>query len=87
MAKKTNRRKQEIKEGESKAERFIRVVSPRVNKAVKAIKVVGYCSGSTYEWSPAQIKQIFDVLRSAVDSVAGRFESKPQADATFAFED
>ena len=85
MEKKTPRKRQAISKDETKAERFVRVVTPRVGKAVKSIRVIGYCAGSAYEVSPAQVKQIIEVLSAALDSLADRFSSKPDAQETFEF--
>lgn len=87
MAKKVNRRKATIPENESKADRFVRVVTPRVVKAVKAIKVVGYCANASYEYSPKQVKQIIDRLTAAVQSVEGMLTDNKSVDEIFGFAD
>lgn len=87
MAKRSARRSQTISKEESKSDRFVRVVTPRVGKAVKAIKVIGYCAGSTYEYTPVQVKQITDVLLTAVSALEGRFEKTAEAKPEFAFKD
>ena len=65
MAKKRNRKSQDIPENETADKRFDRVVSPRVNKAVKAIEVIGFCAGSTYESTPDKVGQILNALNDA----------------------
>lgn len=85
MPKKTTRRKAEIPKDETKAARFVRVVTPRVIKAVKTISVVGYCAGSAYEYTPQQITQIVDVLLEAVERVNNQFEGKAKSEGTFEF--
>lgn len=73
MAKKKARRRQEISKDETKADRFVRVVTPRIMKAVKAIKQIGNCAGASYESTPEQIRQIDDALTTAIDLVRGKF--------------
>lgn len=85
MAKKKSRRRADIPVDEGKADRFIRVVTPRVVKAVKAIEVIGFCAGSTYEYTPSQIKQITDVLQASVDSLKAKFAGKAGGEASFSF--
>lgn len=74
-----------IPKDETKAERFYRVVIPRIGKAVKAIRVIGYCSGPTYEYSPAQVEQIMSALTKATIDLQAKFQAKPSADAAFDF--
>lgn len=87
MPKKMTRRKADIPKEESKAERFVRVVTPRVVKAIKSISVVGYCAGSTYEYTPQQVKQIVDVLLDAVEGVNNKFAAKTEPEGVFEFKD
>lgn len=85
MAKKKARRTQNIPENESNAARFVRVVSPRVAKAVKAINQIGLCAGKMYEYTPEQVKQITGALAGAILDVEGKFKKTPQAEAGFTF--
>ena len=85
MAKNRNRRTQTIPENETAAARFIRVVTPRVNKAVKAIDVIGFCTGSSYEHTPAQVKQIHDNLAAALERLGKRFLGKADSGGGFEF--
>lgn len=85
MAKKKTRKTQTIPTDESKADRFTRVVSPRVSKAVKAIGVIGFCAGSTYEFTPEQVVQINNVLEKAIMALRAKFESKPTETTSFEF--
>ena len=87
MPNKKTRRKVNIPKDETKAARFVRVVTPRVVKAVKSIGVVGYCSGSTYEYTPRQVKQIVEVLLDAIEGVNSKFEAKTEPEGVFEFKD
>ena len=83
MAKKRARRKVDIPDNETDAAKFIRVVQPRVGKAVKAIGLVGYCTGSGYEYTPAQAKQIIAVLTKAIVNIEKQFAGSAGRDDSF----
>lgn len=85
MAKKTNRRKAAIPANETKADRFKRVVSPRIMKAVKAIRTIGFCSGGSYEFTPKQISQISDRLINELKDMEAKFVSKGEGETGFEF--
>ena len=85
MAKTSTRRGQQIPKEESKSARFVRVVTPRVNKAVKAISVIGFCAGSSYESKPAQVQQLCKLLRSTVDDLEHKFSGKAESGGSFKF--
>lgn len=87
MAKKKTRRKQTIPENETAAARFIRVVTPRVNKAVKAIEVIGFCAGAEYEYTSGQVKQIHDSLADAMEKIGKRFLGHAEGSGGFTFKD
>jgi len=79
MAKATGRNRPE----ESKSDRFKRVVTPRVNKALKAISLVGNQSGAAYEYTPKEIITIVTALTAAVRAVQDQFNAQGKADAGF----
>lgn len=54
-------------QGETKAQRFRRVVEPRVGKALKAIRLVGNVKGSAYACDDSQIARIEGTLQEAVN--------------------
>ena len=87
MSKKVEKSKKVIPKDESKQARFIRVVSPRVNKAVKAISVLGFCAGSTYEYTPDQATQIIETLLQAVTALDNKFMSKANKQDSFSFKE
>ena len=86
MAKKTVKRKQEIPIDETKQQRFTRVVVPRVNKAVKAIGVIGFCCGSTYEHTPEQTQQILKVLDAAFQSLSKKLSGQADSGGSFSLD-
>ena len=85
MAKRSTSSKKPIPTAETKQERFIRVVSPRVNKVVKSINVLGYCAGSSYEYTAEQATQIINLLHDTVNSLQSKFERKRDKQADFKF--
>lgn len=85
MAEKKKRRRQNIPKDEDKSQRFVRVVSPRVDKAVKAIKQIALCAGKTYEYTPQQANQIKGTLMKELTILSSAFEKKAQADTGFKF--
>ena len=87
MAKKKVRRKAEIPVDESNEDRFIRVVTPRVNKAVKAIEVIGFCTGSTYEYTANQSRQIVKALTDSIANLSDKFAGKTSTGGSFNLKD
>ena len=85
MTKKAVRVKKSIPDKETKSARFIRVVTPRVNKAVKAIDVLGFCAGSSYQFTPKQSKQIIETLLKAITVLDSKFSQKADKQDTFTF--
>ena len=85
MSKKRAKVSLDIPKDESKQARFVRIVLPRIVKAVKAIGVVGYCTGSAYEYTSTQTDQIVSTLHEAVRNLEDKFEGKAGADGAFSF--
>jgi len=61
---------------ETKRDKFKRVVKPRVSRAVKAIRLIGNCSGSAYEYTESDLTLIMIALQAAVEQLARRYQSK-----------
>ena len=74
------------KTAEEKAKDFIRVVTPRVKKALKAIRLIGNQSGSAYNYTPEQVANIITALRLEVDAVEKRYAGSGQQDIDFSLE-
>lgn len=68
--------KKSVPKDETKREKFKRIVEPRVRKALKAIRLIGNCSGSAYEYSEKDVADISAVLQSGVEQVTSSYESK-----------
>lgn len=87
MAKKRHRVKQNIPKDETKAARFVRVVTPRIDKAGKAISVIGFCAGSSYDYTDEQVNQIIERLRDALDALTAKFAKKADSQESFSFKE
>ena len=85
MVKKVQRRKASIPKDESKADRFVRVVTPRVGKAVKAIDLIGFCGGAAYEHTSKQVEEITAALYGAIKRVVDKLAAKTEKGEGFAF--
>lgn len=70
------KRKTTVPENETPAQCFVRVVEPRVGKAIKAIDLVGSVTGSAYKGKDEQYAQILAALTDAVERVEQRFAGK-----------
>lgn len=77
------------KKGKSQDEKhkdFIRVVTPRVQKALKAIGLIGNQAGSAYVSTADEVDSIFNALRKMVDSTEKRYTSGDKQDADFSLD-
>lgn len=61
---------------ETKAERFIRVVNDRVNKALDALGKVGKCADRRmYDYTPEQVEKILSALSNKCEELRKLFET------------
>ena len=58
---------------QAKRDNFARVLPPRMDKALKAIRMVGDCTLASYLYTPEQAKAVIDKLVAAVGEVSERF--------------
>lgn len=76
MVKKNSSTKPELTEAQKmqvKRDSFSRVVVPRVDKAIKSIRLVGDCTSINYIYTDVQAAVIVEMLQAAVDDVKSRF--------------
>ena len=85
MSKRIKKVKVEFASNENKADKFTRIATRRVGKSLKAIRTIGYCTGSGYEWSDEQAEQIITVSQSSITELANKFDSKQEKQSEFAF--
>jgi hypothetical protein len=70
-------------EKETKEQRFTRLATARVNKAIKAIRVVGKLASQNT--NPEYGTKIVAALVSAVDLVEAQFQPKPKDEDSVGF--
>jgi len=68
-------KKAELK-AEGKDARFLRLIKPRMGKALKCIKLLGNLSGQGYVYTPEQIAKMRVALDSAIAETFARFVPK-----------
>lgn len=61
-------------EGETKAQKFSRLATARVNKVLKAIKNIGNLSTSGYEYTPEQVEKIEKLIKETTIAAIKRFD-------------
>lgn len=81
-----DKKKKVTKTSEQKAADFKRVVTPRVKKALKAIRLIGNQSGSAYKYTDEQVANIITALRLEVDAVEKRYAGSGSQDIDFALD-
>ena len=63
----------------AKNEKFRRLATQRVNKAIKQMELIGNLSNTrTYEFSETEAKQIFTALEKALKECKALFQKKPK---------
>ena len=67
----------EAQKKQAKVDNFTRVLPPRMDKALKAIRMVGDCTNPTYAHTDEQGNAIVNKLRAAVEDVESRFAGEP----------
>lgn len=67
------KRTSNIPKDESKHNKFKRVCTPRLRKALKAIKQVGACSSKQYAYTNEQVTKIVTSLAKAVSTVEKQY--------------
>ena len=68
---------------ESKAERFVRLAEPRVNRACKAISMIGHLAASSYEYTEQQVDAMFAAMQDALNTARAKY--RKGADNKFRF--
>lgn len=60
-------------ENETKEQRFVRIAEPRVNRACKAVSLLGNLAGSGYEYTEEQVNAMFGAVQEALDTARAAF--------------
>lgn len=58
---------------ESKSERFVRLAEPRVNRACKAISMIGHLAANSYEYTEKQVESMFEALQDELNIQKAKF--------------
>ena len=66
-----------------KVDNFARVLPKRMDKALKAIRMVGDCTLPSYTYSVGQADAVIAKLQAALDEVKARYEGKEGKSAGF----
>lgn len=77
MAKRS--RKSSVPENETKRQRFVRVISLRLPRALSAVNRLGGLSSTNYEFSDDDVAKIKAALEGAVSGVVDRFQHPTKA--------
>ena len=63
--------------GETKAEKFLRLAPPRVNKIIKAIDSLEKLSAhGSYEYTEEQVEKMFAAIKSELETCEASFKPK-----------
>lgn len=67
-------------EDETKRQKFERLATPRVNRALTSIRLLGNLASSNYDWAEDDVAAIRAALDLALDQALAKFETKTKAD-------
>lgn len=59
--------------GETKAQRFIRLGSIRMSKALSSVRVIGNLASSNYDYTPDQVAKMQTAINNAVKETFAKF--------------
>lgn len=69
---------------ESKSDKFVRIAEARTNKIINMVKLLGNCSNkNTYDYSPEDVKKIFNAIEDELRCAKKRFETSESSDKEF----
>jgi hypothetical protein len=83
MAEKSKVSSKGVMSKEVKAANFIRVATPRIEKALKCIHLLGNCAGVAYIYTDGQVTKMLNALRNAVTGLESRFAGKKDSATGF----
>lgn len=65
-----------IDRNESKEARFLRVAEPRVNRACKAVSLLGNLADSSYAYTEKQVEAMFSAVQESLDTARAAFRKR-----------
>lgn len=69
-----------IPENETKAEKFVRIATQRVNSVIDKLDILANCAGPYYHYNEEQVESMFDAIRNAVDACYSHFQPKQKSE-------
>ena len=79
------KKKKVKKPAEDKHEKFLRVATPRVNKALKAIALIGNQAAAGYSPTEEEVADMFATIRKKVDEAEKCYQSSSTKGVAFSF--
>ena len=74
------------KKAESKSERFVRLATPRVEKVLKSLRILGNCSDTNnYEYTKQQVDKMSIKLMKAFEQTITKFHNIKKEAESFEF--
>ena len=70
---------------ETKAEKFNRLATKRINDILKGFNSLGKLSSSAYEYTDAQVEKMQAALQSALDETCEKFKKADKGASSFSF--
>ena len=71
---------------ETKALLFLRLATPRIEKVLKALRILGNCSNkSSYEYSDKQVDEMSETLVKALEKTIVKFHDTKKEQESFEF--
>ena len=64
---------------ETKNEKFVRIATPRVEKVLNALEILGNCSGAGYEYTEEQVGAMFAAIAAKLAEVKTMYQPKERA--------
>lgn len=77
---------EEEKKQETKAEKFQRLGTARVNKIITELDKLGNLSSSNYEYTQEQVDKMYNTIQSALNDSKEAFEKKQKKKEKFVFD-
>lgn len=62
--------------GETKRDKFVRLAEHRMEKAIRAIELLGNLTAPHYAWTPEDEERMHSALMDAIERTFARFEAR-----------
>lgn len=68
--------KKKVEAAQTRRDNFVRLAEARMTKALDAVAVIGNLASPSYDYTPEQIKAMYDSLAKQVNNTFQRFQPK-----------